>query len=155
MGSLNQVVMQRTAFVVRASQFDTLACFVGSKLSEPCEPDPVVELLRERCCDEDNGALVREGILPETMSTWTSSKFVNLSRDRQRGTRIGATAMKVDVSLPDRRELPLKMGVEACSLLSRWLNPIPATPPHVVRTPHPHGAPTTEETSAVELAYEC
>ena len=30
-------------------------------------------------------------------------------------------------------------------------NPIPAIPPHVVRTPHLHGAPTTEETSTVKL----
>ena len=37
-------------------------------------------------------------------------------------------------------------GVEACSPPSRWPNPIPAIPPYVVRTPHLHGAPTTEET---------
>ena len=29
---------------------------------------------------------------------------------------------------------------------SRRPNPIPAIPPYVVRTPHLHGAPTTEET---------
>ena len=32
-------------------------------------------------------------------------------------------------------------------------NPIPAIPPYVVRTPHLHGAPTTEET--VKLWYQC
>ena len=37
--------------------------------------------------------------------------------------------------------------VESWSLPSRWPNPIPAIPPYVVRTPHLHGAPTTEETS--------
>ena len=37
-------------------------------------------------------------------------------------------------------------GVEACSPPSRRPNPIPTIPPHVVRTPHLHGAPTTEET---------
>ena len=37
-------------------------------------------------------------------------------------------------------------GVEACSLPSRRPNPIPALPPQNVRTPHLHGAPTTEET---------
>ena len=37
-------------------------------------------------------------------------------------------------------------GVEACSPPSRRFNPIPAIPPYVVRTPHLHGAPTTEET---------
>ena len=37
-------------------------------------------------------------------------------------------------------------GVEACSPPSRRPNPIPAIPPYVVRTPHLHGAPTTEET---------
>ena len=37
-------------------------------------------------------------------------------------------------------------GVEACSHPSRRPNPIPAIPPYVVRTPHLHGAPTTEET---------
>ena len=36
--------------------------------------------------------------------------------------------------------------VESCSLPSRWPNPIPAIPPYVVRTPHLHGAPTSEET---------
>ena len=38
------------------------------------------------------------------------------------------------------------LGVEACSFPSRRSNPIPAIPPCVVRTPHLHGAPTTEET---------
>ena len=37
-------------------------------------------------------------------------------------------------------------GVEACSPPSRRPNPIPALPPYVVRTPHLHGGPTTEET---------
>ena len=37
-------------------------------------------------------------------------------------------------------------GVEAWSPPSRRPNPIPAIPPYVVRTPHLHGAPTTEET---------
>ena len=37
-------------------------------------------------------------------------------------------------------------GVEACSPPSRRPNPIPAVPPYVVRTPHLHGALTTEET---------
>ena len=37
-------------------------------------------------------------------------------------------------------------GVEACSPPSRRPNPIPAFPPYVVKTPHLHGAPTTEET---------
>ena len=37
-------------------------------------------------------------------------------------------------------------GVETCSHPSRRPNPIPAIPPYVVRTPHLHGAPTTEET---------
>ena len=41
--------------------------------------------------------------------------------------------------------------VEACSPPSRRPNPIPAIPPYVVRTPHLHGAPTTEET--VKLWY--
>ena len=41
-------------------------------------------------------------------------------------------------------------GVEAWSLPSRRPNPIPAIPPYVVKTPHLHGAPTTEETSFVE-----
>ena len=36
--------------------------------------------------------------------------------------------------------------VKSCSALSRRPNPIPAIPPYVVRTPHLHGAPTTEET---------
>ena len=44
---------------------------------------------------------------------------------------------------------PLR-GVESCSLPSSWPNPIPAIPPNVVRTPHLHGAPTTEETSFLE-----
>ena len=34
-------------------------------------------------------------------------------------------------------------------------NPIPAIPPHVVKTPHLHGAPTTEETSFVKPGYKC
>ena len=42
-------------------------------------------------------------------------------------------------------------GVEACSHPSRRPNPIPAIPPYVVRTPHLHGAPTTEET--IKLWY--
>ena len=42
------------------------------------------------------------------------------------------------------------LGVEACSPPSRRSNPIPAIPPYVVKTPHLHGAPTTEETSFVE-----
>ena len=37
-------------------------------------------------------------------------------------------------------------GVEACSHPSRRPNPIPAIPLYVVRTPHLHGEPTTEET---------
>ena len=37
-------------------------------------------------------------------------------------------------------------GVEARTPPSRQPNPIPAIPPCVVRTPHLHGAPTTEET---------
>ena len=36
-------------------------------------------------------------------------------------------------------------------LPSRWPNPTPALPLHVVRTPHLHGAPTTQETSIVKL----
>ena len=40
-------------------------------------------------------------------------------------------------------------GVESCSFPSGWPNPIPAFPPCVVRTPHLHGAPSTEETSIV------
>ena len=36
-------------------------------------------------------------------------------------------------------------GVKACSLPSKRPNPIPAIPPYVVRTPHLHGAPKTEE----------
>ena len=44
-------------------------------------------------------------------------------------------------------------GVESCSLPSRWPNPIPAIPPFVVRTPHLHGAPTTEETSVVIVFF--
>ena len=44
-------------------------------------------------------------------------------------------------------------GVEACSPPSRRPNPIPAIPPYVVRTPHLHGAPTTEET--IQLWYSC
>ena len=42
-------------------------------------------------------------------------------------------------------------GVEPCSLPSRRPNPIPAITPSVVRTPHLHGAPSTEETSTVKL----
>ena len=42
-------------------------------------------------------------------------------------------------------------GFEACSHPSRRPNPIPAIPPYVIRTPHLHGAPTTEET--VKLWY--
>ena len=38
-------------------------------------------------------------------------------------------------------------GVESCSHPSRRPNPIPAIPPYVVRTPHLHGAPTTEEST--------
>ena len=37
-------------------------------------------------------------------------------------------------------------GVQSCPPPSRRPNPIPAIPPCVVRTPHLHGAPTTEET---------
>ena len=37
-------------------------------------------------------------------------------------------------------------GVEAWSPPSRRPNPIPAIPPHVVRTPHLHAALTTQET---------
>ena len=40
--------------------------------------------------------------------------------------------------------------VEACSHPSRQPNPIPAIPPCVEKTPHLHGAPTTEETSFVK-----
>ena len=36
----------------------------------------------------------------------------------------------------------------------RWPNPIPATPPFDVRTPHLHGAPTTEETSKDKHGYQ-
>ena len=43
-----------------------------------------------------------------------------------------------------------RWGVEACSPPSRRPNPIPAIPPYVVKTPHLHGAPTTEETSFVK-----
>ena len=43
-------------------------------------------------------------------------------------------------------------GVEACSLSRRWPNPTPAIPPFVVRTPHLHGAPTTEETVELQLS---
>ena len=46
----------------------------------------------------------------------------------------------------NRRGASPLWGVEACSLPSRRPNPIPASPPYVVRTPHLHGAPTTEET---------
>ena len=42
-------------------------------------------------------------------------------------------------------------GVESCSSPTKWPNPIPATPLCVVRTPHLHGAPTTEETFRVKL----
>ena len=46
-----------------------------------------------------------------------------------------------------RRGAPTPLwGVESCSPPSRRPNPIPATPPKVVRTSHLHGAPTTEET---------
>ena len=38
-------------------------------------------------------------------------------------------------------------GVESCSIPRRWPTQSPAIPPYVVRTPHLHGAPTTEETS--------
>ena len=52
----------------------------------------------------------------------------------------------------NRRGTPTPLwGVEACSHPSRRPNPIPAFPPYVVRTPHLHGAPTTEET--VKLWY--
>ena len=44
---------------------------------------------------------------------------------------------------------PLHSGELKHALPSWRPNPIPAIPPHVVRTPHLHGAPTTEET--VEL----
>ena len=44
-----------------------------------------------------------------------------------------------------RASTPL-WGEEACSLPSRRPNPMPAIPHYVVRTPHLHGAPTTEET---------
>ena len=40
--------------------------------------------------------------------------------------------------------------VESCSLPSRWPCQIPATPPYVFKTPHLHGAATTEETSFVK-----
>ena len=40
---------------------------------------------------------------------------------------------------------------------SRRPNPIPAVPPSVVRTPHLHGVPTTEETTraTIRLAESC
>ena len=38
-------------------------------------------------------------------------------------------------------------GIESCSLAGTCHNPTPAIPPYVVRTPHAHGAPTTEETT--------
>ena len=44
------------------------------------------------------------------------------------------------------RSFHLSLGVESCSLPRWWPNPIPAIPPYVVRTPHLHGAPATEET---------
>ena len=44
----------------------------------------------------------------------------------------------------------LPWGAEACFLPSRRPNPIPAITPYVVKTPHLHGAPTTEETSFVK-----
>ena len=48
----------------------------------------------------------------------------------------------------NRRGAPTPLwGVESCSHPSRWSNPIPAIPSYVVKTPHLHGAPTTEETS--------
>ena len=54
------------------------------------------------------------------------------------------------VSVFTGEEPPLHSGeIESCSPPSRRPNPIPAIPPCVVRTPHLHGASTTEET--VEL----
>ena len=41
--------------------------------------------------------------------------------------------------------------VESWSLPSTWLNPIPANPPFVVRTPQLHGGPTAEETNSFTL----
>ena len=50
-------------------------------------------------------------------------------------------------------EPPLHSGeLKHAPLPSRRPNPIPAIPPYVVRTPHLHGAPTTEET--VKLWYK-
>ena len=68
-----------------------------------------------------------------TITTTTQQQQYNLGR--LRFNRRGAST-------------PL-WGVEACSPPSRRPNPIPAIPPYVVRIPHLHGAPTTEET--VEL----
>ena len=51
----------------------------------------------------------------------------------------------------NRRGAPTPLwGAEACSPPSRRPNAIPAVPPYVVRTPHLHGALTTEETSFVK-----
>ena len=46
----------------------------------------------------------------------------------------------------DRRGASTHSGELNHALPSRWPKPIPAIPPYVVRTPHLHGAPTTEET---------
>ena len=51
-----------------------------------------------------------------------------------------------------REEPPPRFGKLNHALApGKWPNPNPAIPPSVVRTPHLHGAPPTEETSFVKL----
>ena len=45
--------------------------------------------------------------------------------------------------------------IQSSSLPGRWPDPILAVPPYIVRTPHLHGAPTTEDTSTVNFGYWC
>ena len=56
----------------------------------------------------------------------------------------------------DRRRASTPLwGVASCSPPNRWPHPIPAIPPYVVKRPHFHRAPTTEETSFVKPLYKC
>ena len=108
---------------------------------------------RHSCADHTypNPAPLRPPLLPR------SSSLPHIHHDHQpppRTTIIQSRDapffFRGDALAPRGASTPL-WGLESCSLPRRWPNPIPAIPPHVVRTPHLHGAPTTEETKKVKL----
>ena len=113
------------------------------------------------CSKAPGGAGVAGSLLPGDSAPWFAN-FIPVFVDKNVPTE-GATEQQQQhqqqqqqynlgrIRFNRRGAATPLWGVETCSHPSRRPNPIPAIPPYVVRTPHLHGAPTTEET--VKLWY--